>query len=123
MVKITEITPGSFAERAGIRVGDLLVSVNGREVRDVLDYRFYLAEESVSLSLRRGEETLSAEIQKDLYGDIGLGFETPLMDEKLSCRNKCIFCFIDQLPRECARASISRMTIRAFPSCTEITSR
>ena len=99
MVKITEVTPGSLAESAGIRVGDRLVSVNGREVRDVLDYRFYLAEESVSLSLRRGEETLTADIKKELYGDIGLGFETPLMDEKQSCRNKCIFCFIDQLPR------------------------
>lgn len=98
MVTITSVERRSRAARAGIRVQDALISINGHEITDVLDYRFYLAEERVELSLMRGEETLSVTVEKEEYDDIGLGFETPLMDRKQSCRNKCIFCFIDQMP-------------------------
>ena len=99
MVTVTEVTRRSRAARRGIRVGDVLVAINGHEIGDVLDYRFYLAEETVVLTLRRGEKTLTRKIRKEVYDDIGLGFETPLMDKKHSCCNKCIFCFIDQLPK------------------------
>ena len=98
MVTVTEVTPRSRAAKRGIRAGDVLVAINGHEIRDVLDYRFYLAEETVLLTLRRGEKTFKKKIRKETYDDIGLGFETALMDKKQSCRNKCIFCFIDQLP-------------------------
>ncbi len=99
MVTITEVTVGSRAERAGISAGDVLVSVGGREIRDVLDYRFYLAEEKIRLSLLKdGKTPYEVLIEKETYDDIGLGFATALMDEKQSCRNKCVFCFIDQLP-------------------------
>lgn len=98
MVKITEVERGSLAARAGINPGDLLVSINENEIEDVLDYRFYLTERLVTISVRRGENTLSFEIKKGEYDDIGLDFETPLMDEKHSCKNGCIFCFIDQNP-------------------------
>lgn len=98
MVKITDIAPGSPAGKAGIKAGDMLVSINNNEVRDVLDYRFYLTEKKVRISCERGGEVFSVYIQKGEYEDIGLGFETPLMDRKHSCANKCIFCFIDQLP-------------------------
>jgi putative radical SAM enzyme (TIGR03279 family) len=99
MVEITELTEHSPAARAGIRVGDRLVSIGGREIRDVLDYRFYLAETSVTLSLLRGDAPYEVKIEKELYDDIGLGFASPLMDDKQRCSNRCIFCFIDQNPK------------------------
>ena len=98
MVKITGVTRGSRAAKRGVKVGDELVSINGNEIRDVLDYRFYLAECVVELSLSRGGKTKRVKIKKEQYDDIGLEFETPLMDKKQTCRNGCIFCFIDQNP-------------------------
>jgi putative radical SAM enzyme (TIGR03279 family) len=99
MVKISEVEPRSRAASKGVMAGDILVSINGNEINDVLDYRFYLAERSVELSLVRGGEEYSVSIKKGEYDDIGLCFETALMDEKQSCKNKCIFCFIDQNPK------------------------
>ena len=99
MVPITDVLPKSRAAKAEIRVGDCLLSINGKEINDVLDYRFYLAEESIVLILLRDGKELSVRIKKKEYDDIGLDFETPLMDKKHSCENKCVFCFIDQLPR------------------------
>ena len=98
MVKITDVFASSKAKKAGLQAGDILLSINGNEINDVLDYRFYLAERSVTLIFRRGDEDLSVTIKKGEYDDIGLDFETPLMDEKQTCKNKCIFCFIDQNP-------------------------
>jgi len=98
MVRITSVLESSLAEEHGIKEGDVLVSVNGHEIRDVLDYRFYLTEKSVSLSLMRDNSAYCLELEKDEYEDIGLEFETPLMDKKKTCKNKCIFCFIDQMP-------------------------
>ncbi|MBE6583872.1 MAG: DUF512 domain-containing protein [Ruminococcaceae bacterium] len=98
VVRITYVKPHSRAHRARILANDNLISINGREINDVLDYRFFLAESSVTLKLCRDGEDYEVTIRKSQYDDIGLDFETPLMDEKQSCRNKCIFCFIDQLP-------------------------
>ena len=99
MVKIVSVEERSYAKRAGIKPCDTLVSVNGNEICDVLDYRFYLTESQVEILLKResGEE-YTVKIKKGEYDDIGLEFETPLMDKKHSCRNGCIFCFIDQNP-------------------------
>ena len=99
MVKITDILPDSIASSVGIKKNDILVSINGFEINDVLDYRFYLTEEEIEIEILRGESKLLFDIEKEQYDDIGLDFETPLMDKKHSCRNKCIFCFIDQLPK------------------------
>ena len=99
MVEIKAVTPKSRADKCGIAAGDLLVSINSREINDVLDYRFFLADTSVTLKLLRNGEELEKTIHKKEYDDIGLDFETPLMDKKHSCENRCIFCFIDQLPR------------------------
>ncbi len=99
MVKIEYVEPKSRAERAGVIVGDILCKINGREINDVLDYRFFLAEKEVALTLLRDGEEIDVTIKKSQYDDIGLDFDTPLMDKKHSCENKCIFCFIDQLPR------------------------
>lgn len=98
MVKIKSIIHGSPAHRAGIMPEDFLLSVNGQEIKDVLDYMFYAAETAVDLEIIRNDTTLSFHIDKDEYDDIGLEFETFLMDSKQSCRNKCVFCFIDQMP-------------------------
>ena len=99
MVKIVGVEPRSRAARAGILAGDRLLTVNGNEIEDVLDYRFYLADTCVSLVCERDGERFAVNIRKGEYDDIGLEFETPLMDSKHSCKNKCIFCFIDQLPK------------------------
>ncbi len=99
MVEITAVIPHSRAEKAGILSGDILMSINGHAITDVLDYRFYLADRHVTLELRRGEADFDVSIDKGEYDDIGLEFATPLMDKKMRCANKCIFCFIDQLPK------------------------
>ena len=99
MVRIMHVDAGSRADMAGIKALDNLISINGREISDVLDYRFFLAERSVTLKISRDGEELEFSIRKQQYDDIGLDFETPLMDKKHSCENKCVFCFIDQLPK------------------------
>ena len=98
MVKIVQIDANSRADRCGIIVNDILVSINGRAINDVLDYRFHLANRELDICVLRNNEELHFNIIKQEYDDIGLDFETPLMDKKHSCENKCIFCFIDQLP-------------------------
>ena len=99
MTEISCVARGSLAEHAGVLVGDILISINDHPIHDVLDYRFYLAERHVTLKIHRGPELLDITINKGEYDDIGLDFATPLMDKKHACKNKCIFCFIDQLPR------------------------
>ena len=99
MVEITEVHGHSRAEKAGVRAGDILLSINGKAIADVLDYRFYLADSHIILTLRRDSNDFAVTIDKGEYDDIGLEFATPLMDKKHRCENKCIFCFIDQLPK------------------------
>ena len=98
MVKINSVEPRSYASKAGISASDILHTVNGNEINDVLDYRFYLTERVVVLGLENNDGKYEVKIKKGEYDDIGLEFETPLMDQKHSCRNGCIFCFIDQNP-------------------------
>ena len=99
MVEICEVRERSRAAKQGIIAGDVLYAINGHEINDVLDYRFYLAEREVELTLRRRGEEYTVVIKKSEYDDIGLEFATPLMDKKHTCENKCIFCFIDQNPK------------------------
>ncbi len=99
-VVIYDIEAGSLASRAGIVPGETLLSINGREVNDVLDYRFLIVDRHLELSLIRpdgGEHHVT--LRKSEYDDPGLLFETYLMDKQRACRNKCVFCFIDQLPK------------------------
>lgn len=99
MVRIEKVIPESLSDLCGIKENDILVSINGKDINDVLDYRFYLAEEKITLAINRNEQIIEFNITKECYDDIGLEFETPLMDKKHRCENKCIFCFIDQLPK------------------------
>ena len=97
-VAITGVDKNSHAEQHGICSGDLLLRVNGHDIMDVLDYRFYLTETCLSLVLSRDGKRRLLRIHKAAEEDIGLEFDTYLMDRQHSCRNKCAFCFIDQLP-------------------------
>lgn len=97
-VKIQSVIKGSPAYHAGVKENDILISLNGHEIRDVLDYMYYAAEINVSTTVDRNGRRLTFHIEKSEYDDLGLEFETFLMDKKQSCTNKCIFCFIDQMP-------------------------
>lgn len=99
MVEITGVEKNSIAAKAHILAGDILVSINGNAITDVLDYRFYITEKKLDIELDRRGETVHVPIKKDQYDDIGLEFATYLMDKKHSCKNKCVFCFIDQNPK------------------------
>lgn len=99
MVEITGVEKNSIAAKAHILAGDILVSINGNAITDVLDYRFYITEKKLDIELDRRGETVHIPIKKDQYDDIGLEFATYLMDKKHSCKNKCVFCFIDQNPK------------------------
>ncbi len=98
-LKISGVANGSIAMEAGVEPGDSLLSINRQPIQDVFDYRFLSAEEEVFLEIEKSDGSiLEVEIEKEIYEDIGLVFEKPLLDEEKSCRNKCVFCFIDQLP-------------------------
>lgn len=97
-VKIQSVTGNSPAFHAGIKEDDILISLNGHEITDVLDYMYYAADSNVSATIERNDRRLTFHIEKSEYDDLGLEFETFLMDKKQSCTNKCIFCFIDQMP-------------------------
>lgn len=99
-VKIYGVTANSHADKAKIKAGETLVSINSNDIVDVLDYRFYQVNRKLLLEIEDTEgQRREVSITKGEYDEIGLEFETYLMDEQHSCRNKCIFCFIDQLPR------------------------
>ena len=99
-VKIFDVTTGSHADKAGIKKGETLLSINSNEIVDVLDYRFYQVNRKLTLEVEdENKNVRTIEMTKGEYEEIGLEFETYLMDKQHSCRNKCIFCFIDQLPK------------------------
>ncbi|WP_417136385.1 DUF512 domain-containing protein [Ruminococcus bromii] len=99
-VKIYDVTIGSHADKAGIKKGETLLSINSNEIVDVLDYRFYQVNRKLTLEVADEDKNVrTIEMTKGEYEEIGLEFETYLMDKQHSCRNKCIFCFIDQLPK------------------------
>lgn len=97
--KITKVLPGSIGEELEIEPGDILLSINGKPMRDVFDYHYAVNEENlVVLIEKQDKEQWELEIEKDYEEDLGLEFEQGLMDDYKSCTNKCMFCFIDQMP-------------------------
>ena len=97
--KIASIDSHSPAERAKLRVGDTLLSINGKEIADVLDYRFYAYDPKLTLVVESPDgKQRTVHIRKAEGEDIGLNFETYLMDEERCCSNHCLFCFVDQMP-------------------------
>jgi len=97
---IAAVAPGSIAEGLGLRPGDTLVAVGEQRLRDVIDYRFAIAEERVTLRVRTasGEEALY-DVEKDPDEDLGIEFSEPLFDRLRTCNNKCPFCFLTQMPK------------------------
>lgn len=100
-VKIAKVEKKSACYRKGMRDGDSLVAINGNPINDVLDYRFYATDDVLHITYRnvRGKEKIRKVRTHGDIDSIGLGFETYLMDRHHSCKNKCIFCFVDQMPK------------------------
>lgn len=98
-VIIQSVEAKSPAARARIKVGDTLLSINGRAIHDVLDYRFFIPDQKLLVTVKtvKGKER-TVRVRKEPYQEMGMGFDTYLMDKQRSCRNNCVFCFIDQLP-------------------------
>ncbi|MDI6828701.1 MAG: DUF512 domain-containing protein, partial [Armatimonadota bacterium] len=96
--KIACVAQNSPADKAGIRPGDILVSLNGRRICDILDYQFYGADEKVVMEVLRNGSQIAYTIYKDLGEDLGIEFVEELFDGVRMCRNRCIFCFLDQMP-------------------------
>ena len=97
---IKSVYKNSIAEEMGIEAGDALLSINGQEITDIFDYQYLIQDEYVEILVRkRGGEEWLLEIDKGYDEDLGVEFENGLMDDYRSCRNKCIFCFIDQMPK------------------------
>lgn len=96
---ISSVEPDSIAHEMEIEPGDKLLSVNGHEIEDIFDYRYYIEDEYLLLVIEKADgEQWELEIEKEEYEDLGMEFEQGLMDEYRHCHNKCIFCFIDQMP-------------------------
>ena len=97
---VTSVTPGSIADELGIEAGDVLLAVNGNEIEDIFDYQFFVEDEEVVLLIEKPDgEQWELEVEKDPDEGLGMEFGQGLMDEYRSCRNKCIFCFIEQMPQ------------------------
>lgn len=97
--RVRSVQRESIAWEMGIEPGDTLLAVDGQEIEDVFDYRYYIEEEELVLLIEKPDgEQWELEIEKEAYEDLGMEFEQGLMDEYRSCRNRCIFCFIDQMP-------------------------
>ncbi len=98
-VRVEGVAQNSYGEKAGILAGDELLKINSHEIFDVLDYRFYIQSKKLSIELLRGGEVVKTNIRKsNEFADIGLEFCTYLMDKQHTCKNKCVFCFVDQMP-------------------------
>lgn len=97
--QIREIDAGSPAESAGINSGDALVSINKHVISDVLDYKFYSYDSRLRVVIKTGEREHEIQIEKQEGQELGLNFDTYLIDSQRGCSNKCVFCFIDQLPQ------------------------
>ena len=96
---VAKVLPDSIAEELGLEPGDEILKINNEEIKDILDYMFLVQDEEIVLTVRtRQGEEVDVEIEKDADEDLGIEFENDFMDNYRSCKNKCIFCFIDQMP-------------------------
>ncbi|MGV8984453.1 DUF512 domain-containing protein [Clostridium sp.] len=97
--QIAKILPGSIAEEIELEVGDRLISINGNAVIDIIDYKFLITDELINIEIEKADgEVWDIEVEKEYDEDLGIQFIDPILDKPKSCHNKCIFCFIDQLP-------------------------
>lgn len=96
---VYSVEPGSYAEKFGITPGTVINKINGEDVNDILEYRFLISEKAVKLDISLPDGAHKKLHIRNDYKDLGIDFENPLIDKARSCRNNCIFCFIDQLPK------------------------
>ena len=97
---IQTVFPDTIASEIGLEEGDQLLSINGQKIKDVIDYRFLIHDEQIELEIeKKSGEIIIFYIEKDYDEDLGLDFSNPLIDHAKSCSNHCVFCFIDQLPK------------------------
>lgn len=97
--RIARVLPDSVADATGLQAGDSLLSINGHALHDIIDYRFYAAEETLEIVIRtRSGELQTRHIQRDYGQDLGMEFGKPTFDGIRRCRNRCDFCFIHQMP-------------------------
>ncbi len=98
--RILSVEPGSIAQEAGIKPGDAILEINNKKVNDILGYMYYSKDEEITLKIEKANGEIEIiEIENPDFEDLGLEFEYPLLSEPKHCRNKCVFCFIDQLPK------------------------
>lgn len=97
--KISNISKGSIAEELGLKAGDSLIAINDHKIADIIDYMYYEAASELELLVEIDGEQVLIEIEKECEEPLGMDFENFLLDRQRSCKNKCIFCFIDQLPK------------------------
>lgn len=104
---VSKVTPGSIADEIGIENGDIIVSVDEKPMRDIIDFKFYTSSgEYVLEVLKRDNTTEIIEIINEDYEELGVEFENGLLDKMQVCHNKCMFCFVDQLPKKCLRDTL-----------------
>lgn len=98
---IERIEKGSIAEEIDLEKGDILLSINDQEVKDIIDYKYLISDNFINIKILKNDrnEIWEYDIEKEIDEDLGLFFTNPLIDKAKSCKNKCIFCFIDQLPK------------------------
>lgn len=98
---ISKVYKNGIADELGVEVGDRILSVNGKQIKDIIDYRFLMADEYVVIEIEKhdSKEIWELEVEKDYDEKLGVEFKDAILDDAKSCRNKCIFCFIDQLPK------------------------
>jgi len=96
MLEITNVHGGSIAQELDIRRGDKIISVNGKEINDQIDFRFHSAEENIDLLIERNSEQLLFEIEKEFHEDLGVDLQEMKM---MACGNNCVFCFVFQNPK------------------------
>lgn len=97
---VSKVYNNSIAEELGIEVGDILISINDQPIQDIIEYRFLLSDEYLEVEIQKiNGEIYVYEIEKEYDDDLGIEFSNPIIDKAKSCRNKCVFCFIDQLPK------------------------
>jgi len=97
---ISKVLDGSIASELGIVVGDCLLSINGNEVVDIIDYLFLVSDDYIEIEIEKSDgEIWDYEIDKEFDEELGIEFSNPIMSDAKNCSNNCIFCFVDQLPK------------------------
>ncbi|MBS4534217.1 DUF512 domain-containing protein [Clostridium sp. D2Q-14] len=97
---VEEVIPNSIGEELGVEKGDILLTINGQDIIDIIDYKFHIADDFVTVEIQKPNgEMWELDIEKEYDEDLGINFSNPLIDKAKNCRNNCMFCFIDQLPK------------------------